>query len=395
MHDLSTPPPPAGNEQIHLHALCWNEARMIPYFFRHYNELVDRFFIHDCGSTDGSVEQLAGEPRVTVIPCAPGGDSVFEAEQAIANESWKLSRGTAQWVFVVDMSEHLHHPALPQVLRNAAADGASAVKLAGYEMIGDEFPSADQPLARLLTRGVRFPQLDKLAVFSPDAVTETNYAPGRHTADPTGRIAWETRHPIALLRYERLGVDYVCERNRRLAARLRPGDLARNYGLHYRIAREGVAAQQVVIARTALPLPSLDAAAGTTDRDMDEEMLALRRSGLFQDAWYLARYPDVAAAGIDPLEHFCRSGWREARQPNAYFDPAWYQSAYGALIGDVNPLLDYAIAGEQLGRKPARDFDPMEYRFRHGLPCAESPLLHRLREESESDSAASLAPAAS
>ena len=32
----------------------------------------------------------------------------------------------------------------------------------------------------------------------------------------------------------------------------------------------------------------------------------------------------AAAAGIDPVAHYCRYGWQEGRFPNPYFDPAWY-----------------------------------------------------------------------
>ena len=43
---------------IHLHATCWNEERMLPFFFRYYDRFVDRYFIHDNQSSDGSIEIL-------------------------------------------------------------------------------------------------------------------------------------------------------------------------------------------------------------------------------------------------------------------------------------------------------------------------------------------------
>jgi hypothetical protein len=196
---------------------------------------------------------------------------------------------------------------------------------------------------------------------------------------------WERRRPVALLHYERLGADYLCERNALLAARLRPGDIAADYGAHCRMPRANVEAQQRVFSRMALPVPLLSGATKPArPRGIEAEKTRLRESGLFQDEWYLAQYPDVADAGLDPLDHFCRNGWRERRRPNPLFDPVWYVSAYGELIGDMNPLLDYVLAGEQLGRKPAADFDPIEHRFRHNLPTAESPLRHRLESEAAS-----------
>jgi len=49
---------------VHLYAQCWNDAWMLPFFFRHYDALVDRYFIYDDGSTDGTPTLLAGHPRV-------------------------------------------------------------------------------------------------------------------------------------------------------------------------------------------------------------------------------------------------------------------------------------------------------------------------------------------
>jgi hypothetical protein len=49
---------------------------------------------------------------------------------------------------------------------------------------------------------------------------------------------------------------------------------------------------------------------------------AIARTGLFDRGWCLATYPDVAAAGIGPLEHYARFGRLEGRQPSAYFDDA-------------------------------------------------------------------------
>ena len=53
---------------IHLYAICWNEIRLLRFFFRHYDSLVDRFVMFDDGSTDGTIEYLRGKPKVEVRP---------------------------------------------------------------------------------------------------------------------------------------------------------------------------------------------------------------------------------------------------------------------------------------------------------------------------------------
>jgi hypothetical protein len=50
----------------------------------------------------------------------------------------------------------------------------------------------------------------------------------------------------------------------------------------------------------------------------------IRASGLFDAAWYLEAYPDVAVREVDPLEHYIRYGAREGRDPNRLFSSSWY-----------------------------------------------------------------------
>jgi hypothetical protein len=357
---------------------------MIPYFFRHYNALVDRFFIYDNGSTDGSLEKLRGDERVQVTHWDVAGDSFVDEARILTNNFWKQSCGRADWVFVVDMDEHLYLPDLRALLTQCTRDDATAIKVVGYDMVAEKFPTEDKPLWQLATRGIRFRDLDKLAIFDPNAIMETNYEVGRHVSAPTGRVVWASCDPVILLHYKRLGAEYVCDRNEILRTGLRSWDIAQRYGFHYGAAREEVVAQHSLMMRQAKPVPGLPIAAATAaEHDLEREMAVLRDSGLFQSAWYLGCYQDVAAAGKDPLEHFCLIGWREGRKANSLFDSAWYMQAYGEMIGDMNPLLDYITSGEGLGRKPAPDFDPIEYRLLHGLAYADSPLRHYLVQRGE------------
>jgi hypothetical protein len=104
---------------------------------------------------------------------------------------------------------------------------------------------------------------------------------------------------------------------------------------------------------------------------------SLARTGLFDRAWYTAAHPDVAAAGIDPLEHYVRFGHLEGRTPSAYFDEVWYRSRTVVPSGAV-ALLDYAERGEPLGIPPCASFDPVWYREIYQLTPGISPLAHFL-----------------
>jgi len=56
----------SDGRQAHLDAICWNDAAMLPYFFRHYDPWVDRYVFYDDGSIDDTLALLANHPRAAV-----------------------------------------------------------------------------------------------------------------------------------------------------------------------------------------------------------------------------------------------------------------------------------------------------------------------------------------
>ena len=73
----------------------------------------------------------------------------------------------------------------------------------------------------------------------------------------------------------------------------------------------------------------------------------------FDSGFYLRTYPDVAAAGLDPLEHYMVQGFREARRPFEGFDPIFYRQRYLHGTHDANPLLHYLEHRDEAGIHPA------------------------------------------
>lgn len=68
----------------------------------------------------------------------------------------------------------------------------------------------------------------------------------------------------------------------------------------------------------------------------------LLRSGLFDTAWYLRSYSDVASANVDPLTHYLKYGWKEERDPSTYFSTKAYLQKYPSLKkSDICPLIHY------------------------------------------------------
>jgi glycosyltransferase involved in cell wall biosynthesis len=74
--------------------------------------------------------------------------------------------------------------------------------------------------------------------------------------------------------------------------------------------------------------------------------VALKMSGAFDEAWYLAQYEDVVLSEVDPLKHFVEHGAAEGRMPNAYFNTAGYLDRYPDVRSSgMNPLLHYLKYG--------------------------------------------------
>jgi GT2 family glycosyltransferase/glycosyltransferase involved in cell wall biosynthesis len=236
---IAAPIPPAGSHglRIHLYALCWNEARMLPFFFRHYDPFVERYVIFDDGSTDGSLELLQKHPRVEVRRFTRAHpDSFVLSELALYDTSWKESRGSADWVIVTDIDEHIWHPDFAGYLKRCRQQGVTVVPALGYEMISDSFPDPDEELCQTRTFGAPAADMCKLAIFDPDAIEELRRTPGGHEAHPIGRIVAPPRDELLLLHYKLLGKAYATARFSLLRTGLCDGDRRREWGHHWQLA---------------------------------------------------------------------------------------------------------------------------------------------------------------
>jgi hypothetical protein len=158
---------------------------------------------------------------------------------------------------------------------------------------------------------------------------------------------------------------------------------------------------------------------------------------LIDPEWYLAHYPDLSEAGIDPIQHYFNFGWIEKRQPSLtfnatlyrsicpdfhptsrnpvlhyltrgrfnasvrrsvrelhisaadaerimasdWFDSDWYAREYPTVeYHGRTPLSHFMAFGWRLGRKPYPEYDPAEFsmRFPGFEPGKANPLRHLL-----------------
>ena len=104
-----------------------------------------------------------------------------------------------------------------------------------------------------------------------------------------------------------------------------------------------------------------------------------RPDPLFDAQYYLAHNPDVAAAGVDPYQHYLIYGWKEGRDPSALFDTNYYLTQNPDVrAAGVNPLLHFELYGWKEGRDPSLLFSDKQYlaAYPDVAGAGVDPLLH-------------------
>ncbi len=114
-----------------------------------------------------------------------------------------------------------------------------------------------------------------------------------------------------------------------------------------RALEEGVHA----VAADLAPVDAIDVGQGRRC-----EVAVVRRSGAVDEGGYLAHNPPQAERGVEPVDHFCRRGWRRLRNPSQAFDVWWYVTEYLDPTDDsktaLNPLVHYLLDGRFRGLRP-------------------------------------------
>ncbi len=115
-------------------------------------------------------------------------------------------------------------------------------------------------------------------------------------------------------------------------------------------------------------------------RQVRMDAAALRGSDLFDPAAYLARYPDVARSGADPLWHYIWTGAHEGYDPHPLFSSRWYLEQHPELAeARTNPLAHYIREGAASGHDPHPLFDTAFYLAQEPEAAGRNPLLHYLQ----------------
>lgn len=223
--------------KVHLYTVCWNERDMLGFFFRHYDPWVDRYVIYDDGSTDGSLDLLRKHDRVEIRPFRRvDARSFVLSHKEMHNEAWKESRGSADWVVVTAIDEHLELAGggdQRAYLQDCRSTGVTLVPAIGFQMISRQFPSPSCRLATRVTSGAPYSVMSKLSIFDPNRIASPGFGVGRHHAEPLGIIRYPDRDRMLLLHYKYLGFIRTYRRQRALAKGLGATDIRNRWGRQY------------------------------------------------------------------------------------------------------------------------------------------------------------------
>jgi glycosyltransferase involved in cell wall biosynthesis len=83
-----------------------------------------------------------------------------------------------------------------------------------------------------------------------------------------------------------------------------------------------------------------------------KDYYTIKKSGLFDEFYYLANNEDVCHEDINPIIHYIKHGGPEVRSPSAEFDAQFYLNQYPDVKNSgMNPLAHYVKFGKKEGRR--------------------------------------------
>ena len=121
-------------QEIRAFLITWNDSLRLESALKHYRQLgVHRFFVADCGSTDGTLDRLSAAPDVHVF-AATGDDSLVWLNTLLNTYGaghWTLTLDTSE-MFIYPHYEELELPLLCRYLNHVGSQALPCVSLDMY-----------------------------------------------------------------------------------------------------------------------------------------------------------------------------------------------------------------------------------------------------------------------
>lgn len=234
--------------KIDVHAICWNEARLLPLFLQHYASFASRIFVWDNFSDDGSRQLIEACPNAVLMSYDSGGEYSERILQRLKNNCWKWS--TADWVIVCDVDELVYHPHLLQYLEEQS--DADVLKCVGFNLVGPESMSL-QPLAQW--KASFSDAYCKSVVFRPE-IREIGFSIGSHRARATSPVR---RSDLRLFHMHYSGsVESLQKRHAAIGQRQSSHDVQAGLGNQFRLTDDQLQTRYRNLHRSSLELPVVE-----------------------------------------------------------------------------------------------------------------------------------------
>jgi hypothetical protein len=208
---------------IEIYALCHQEAKIIPYFMRHYNQY-GQVYLYEGHSTDESAE-LARSLGAIIVPLNTNNQVDDYIFTNIKSNCWKESK--ADWVIICDMDEFLYHPNFVEYLGTIKE---TIILPRTFEMIADLYPTTSGQIYDEVRFG--FETTKKMFMFQPMELTDISYGIGCHTAQPEGNVIINKTSEIICMHMRHLSLEYIIQRNTYTYSRMSEINKKNGWGWH-------------------------------------------------------------------------------------------------------------------------------------------------------------------
>ena len=217
--------------KVHVHAFCYNDEMLLPYFLRHYGKFCEKIVIHDNGSDDKSSEIVGMCQKSSMVQFETGGQLRDDILIEQKNKVWKDDAGKCDFVIVVDVDEFVYAPNIVEMLEQCKNDGKTILRPNGYNMVSRALPTTGGQIYDEIKLGKYRGLNSKPCVFDPNKIIDINFSVGAHTAMPVGWVDLFTLPDLKLLHYRYIGFDYYLKRQKMFAKRI--SDKNKQHGWSY------------------------------------------------------------------------------------------------------------------------------------------------------------------
>ena len=226
--------------KIQCHLLARNEAHILPYTLRHYATMCDKMFVHDMGSTDGTLN-IAKMFGAEIRNWDTKGEFNDNLNNRIKNECWHGLN--PDWTMVLDADEIIYFPkGVMETLSAYDGQNLAVARPHGFEMLHDTWPNPKGQIYDEAKCGARLNDYSKPVLFAPKRIERIRFSTGAHTLDeikvvgnasPVNLLEYSDP-PCYLLHYHQIGpADKIAARYDEHTSRMSEANIKNHWGCQW------------------------------------------------------------------------------------------------------------------------------------------------------------------